>query len=120
MMICPKNLLLQLILTDRAGRQRGEPCIDLVISGPEAPGITDRDTSVVVRELFRHADRSVLVIGYGKRGRSETSKWDLISRAGGWPNGSSLISSFSMTMVWPCGPFDDVPTCGFLSARSGC
>ena len=62
----PKQIAttLRLILADRDSRQRGEPCIDLVTSGPEAPGITNRDTSVVVRELFRHADRSVLVIGY--------------------------------------------------------
>ena len=41
-----------------------EPPIDLVTSGPEAPGITNRDTSVVVRELFAHAKKSVLVVGY--------------------------------------------------------
>tara|TARA_R110001592_G_scaffold348994_1_gene643548 strand:+ start:327 stop:881 length:555 start_codon:yes stop_codon:yes gene_type:complete len=35
-----------------------------VTSGPEAPGITNRDTSVVVRELFAHARKSVLVVGY--------------------------------------------------------
>lgn len=38
--------------------------IDLVTSGPEAPGITNRDTSVVVREMFAHAEQSVTVIGY--------------------------------------------------------
>lgn len=38
--------------------------IDLVTTGPEAPGITNRDTSVVVRELFAHAQRSVLLAGY--------------------------------------------------------
>src|SRR5690606_682380 len=36
----------------------------LVTSGPEAPGIANRDTAVVVRELFRHAESSVLVVGY--------------------------------------------------------
>ena len=33
-------------------------------TGPEAPGISNRDTSVVVRELFAHAQQSVLVAGY--------------------------------------------------------
>ncbi|TWT59593.1 hypothetical protein [Rubinisphaera italica] len=54
----------ELILADRTGGQAVEPPIDLVTSGPEAPGITNRDTSVVVRELFAHANHSVLVIGY--------------------------------------------------------
>lgn len=55
---------LELILSDRNGGQAIEPPIDLVTSGPEAPGITNRDTSVVVRELFAHANQTVLVIGY--------------------------------------------------------
>ena len=38
--------------------------MDLVTTGPEARGVTGRDTSVVVRELFAHAERSVLVVGY--------------------------------------------------------
>jgi phosphatidylserine/phosphatidylglycerophosphate/cardiolipin synthase-like enzyme len=41
-----------------------EDLIDVVTTGPEAPGITNRDTSVVVRELFFHAQHSVLVAGY--------------------------------------------------------
>lgn len=41
-----------------------EDLIDLVTTGPEAPGLTNRDTSVVVRELFFHAQESVLVAGY--------------------------------------------------------
>lgn len=55
---------LDLIVADRTRRQRSKPPIDLVTSGPEAPGITNRDTSVVVRELFSHAKDSVVVIGY--------------------------------------------------------
>ena len=55
--------VMELILSDRS-EQFTEPPIDLVTSGPEAPGITNRDTSVVVRELFAHAKQSVLVIGY--------------------------------------------------------
>jgi len=55
----------ELILADRianSSNRIGE--VDLVTSGPEAPGITNRDTSVVVRELFAHANTSVMVVGY--------------------------------------------------------
>jgi phosphatidylserine/phosphatidylglycerophosphate/cardiolipin synthase-like enzyme len=55
---------IELLLQDRAFGRRQELAIDLVTSGPEAPGITSRDTAVVVRELFAHAERSVLVVGY--------------------------------------------------------
>ncbi|MBX3295809.1 MAG: DISARM system phospholipase D-like protein DrmC [Acidobacteria bacterium] len=55
---------LELILQDRSAGRKIEPTIDLVTSGPEAPGIANRDTAVVVRELFAHARESVLVVGY--------------------------------------------------------
>jgi phosphatidylserine/phosphatidylglycerophosphate/cardiolipin synthase-like enzyme len=55
---------LELLLKDRQAGRSTEPPIDLVTSGPEAPGITNRDTPVVVRELFAHARKSVLVVGY--------------------------------------------------------
>ena len=56
--------VLSLIEVDRMRDHTSELPIDLVTSGPEAPGISNRDTSVVVRELFAHAKKSVLVIGY--------------------------------------------------------
>jgi len=57
--------LLECILTDRRlHRANQSEAIDLVTSGPEAAGITNRDTSVVVREMFAHAQRSVTVVGY--------------------------------------------------------
>jgi phosphatidylserine/phosphatidylglycerophosphate/cardiolipin synthase-like enzyme len=56
--------LLEVLLRDRAQRPAVEKVLDLVTTGPEAPGVTSRDTSVVVRELFAHAERSVLVAGY--------------------------------------------------------
>jgi phosphatidylserine/phosphatidylglycerophosphate/cardiolipin synthase-like enzyme len=56
--------VLELLLLDRQATHADNPYIDLVTSGPEAPGITNRDTSVVVRELFAHAEKSVLVVGY--------------------------------------------------------
>ena len=55
---------LEMLLHDRSDGRQNEPPIDLVTSGPEAPGIANRDTSVVVRELFAHAKKSVLVVGY--------------------------------------------------------
>jgi len=41
-----------------------EDILELVTTGPEAQGVTNRDTSVVVQELFRRADRSVLIAGF--------------------------------------------------------
>lgn len=55
---------LELLVRDRSNGRKAEPPIDLVTSGPEAPGIANRDTAVVVRELFAHARKSVLVVGY--------------------------------------------------------
>jgi len=56
--------VLLLVEADRLRGRTSELPIDLVTSGPEAPGIPNRDTSVVVRELFAHARQSVLVVGY--------------------------------------------------------
>jgi phosphatidylserine/phosphatidylglycerophosphate/cardiolipin synthase-like enzyme len=58
------GVLIEYLLIARGQRRVAEDLIDLVTSGPEAPGITNRSTSVVVRELFAHAHRSVLVAGY--------------------------------------------------------
>ena len=54
----------ELVLEDRRGRGDGTSAVELVTSGPEAPGIANRDTAVVVREMFLHAAKSVLVVGY--------------------------------------------------------
>lgn len=56
-------------VTDLVSRSRGqrkiaEDLFDLVVTGPEAPGITNRDTSVVVREMFAKAEQSVVLAGY--------------------------------------------------------
>jgi phosphatidylserine/phosphatidylglycerophosphate/cardiolipin synthase-like enzyme len=56
--------VLELLARDRSQRPTVENSLDLVTTGPEATGLTGRDTSVVVRELFAHAQRSVLVVGY--------------------------------------------------------
>lgn len=56
---------LRMISLDRLENLGGAKTgIDLVTSGPEASGLTNRDTAVVVRELFSHALKSVIVVGY--------------------------------------------------------
>jgi phosphatidylserine/phosphatidylglycerophosphate/cardiolipin synthase-like enzyme len=62
----PRQLasVLELLAQDRAQRPALEEVLDLVTTGPEAEGVTNRDTCVVVRELFAHARQSVLVAGY--------------------------------------------------------
>ena len=58
-------ILIDTILQDRdLDRPAGPNGIELVTSGPEAPGVTTRDTPVVVREMFAHAKDSVIVVGY--------------------------------------------------------
>lgn len=56
--------MLDLIVQDRESREKDGNIIELVTTGPEPPGVTNRDTSVVVRELFAGAQESVLVAGY--------------------------------------------------------
>jgi len=56
--------VLELIVKDRDQRAECDATIDLVTTGPEAPGVVNRDTSVVVRDLFANAQDSVLVAGY--------------------------------------------------------
>ena len=45
-------------------RPRIEDLLELVTTGPEAQGVANRDTSVVVRELFGQATETVLISGY--------------------------------------------------------
>ena len=54
---------LELLATERNSQRTGEE-VELVSTGPEAAGFPARDTRIVVRELFRQADRSVLIAGY--------------------------------------------------------
>jgi hypothetical protein len=62
----PRHLAacLEILCQDRSQRPVAEDLIDLVWTGPEAPGIVNRDTSVVVREMFQDARESVLIAGY--------------------------------------------------------
>lgn len=56
--------LVDALLADRALRPRAEDQFELVTTGPEPPGVTNRDTRVVVRDLFASANTSVIVVGY--------------------------------------------------------
>ena len=56
--------VVQLLVSDRGQRASAEGLIDLVWTGPDVPGIVNRDTGVVVREMFRSARQSVLLAGY--------------------------------------------------------
>ena len=56
--------IVQLLVSDREQRASAEGLTDLVWTGPDMPGIVNRDTRVVVREMFRSARQSVLLAGY--------------------------------------------------------
>ncbi len=58
------GVLLDGVVSDRVARGSIEDALDLVTTGPEIAGIDNRDTSVVVRELFAGANTSVLIAGY--------------------------------------------------------
>jgi phosphatidylserine/phosphatidylglycerophosphate/cardiolipin synthase-like enzyme len=64
--LSPEHLafFLDAVASERESRQSNDARVELVTTGPEADGYPTRDTRVVVRELFRHAERSVLVAGF--------------------------------------------------------
>jgi phosphatidylserine/phosphatidylglycerophosphate/cardiolipin synthase-like enzyme len=55
---------LELLAAARAQQPSIDEVIELVTTGPEGGTVTNRDTQVVVQELFRNAEQSVLVAGY--------------------------------------------------------
>jgi phosphatidylserine/phosphatidylglycerophosphate/cardiolipin synthase-like enzyme len=55
---------LDLLVAERQRQPRLADALDLVTTGPEVRGVANRDTSVVVRELFAGAVDSVLVVGF--------------------------------------------------------
>jgi len=58
-------VLLEVLAADReASEHARDTRVELVWSGPEEDGAATRDTAIVVRDLFRTAQRSVLVSGY--------------------------------------------------------
>jgi hypothetical protein len=55
---------LELLAAAFAQRPRIEDLLDLVVTGPQVAGVANRDTGIVVSELFGQAEDSVVVIGY--------------------------------------------------------
>ncbi len=56
--------LVDAVRHDRGSRLRVDELVDVVTTGPEASMASNRDTSVVVRELFGAATRSVVIVGF--------------------------------------------------------
>ena len=56
--------LLDLLAAERARAAEAAQTVDLVWTGPEVPGLANRDTGAVMRELFVGARRSVFLAGY--------------------------------------------------------
>jgi phosphatidylserine/phosphatidylglycerophosphate/cardiolipin synthase-like enzyme len=64
-------LLAESVLRGRNRAPQQADQVDLVWTGPETLGVTNRDTAVVVRELFGSAEHEVLVAGFAVyQGRS--------------------------------------------------
>lgn len=57
-------LFLEAIASARDSRANADSSVELVATGPDPAGLPARDTKIVVRELFRQAERSVVVAGY--------------------------------------------------------
>jgi phosphatidylserine/phosphatidylglycerophosphate/cardiolipin synthase-like enzyme len=57
-------LLAEVIVRTRRRQPQEADLVDLVWTGPDAPGTAIRDTGVVVRELFGAAEEEVLVAGF--------------------------------------------------------
>lgn len=58
------SAILEVLIADRAKHVSVDDAIDLVISGPDSGLTANRDTAVVVRDLFAYATRSVWIAGY--------------------------------------------------------
>lgn len=120
---------LDLVAGSVALRPRVDDVIDLVTTGPEVGGVTNRDTVVVVRELFAKAEQSILVAGYAvhqgqKIFRALADRMaersdlrvrlflDIQRRAGDTSASSELLMRFAhrfRTAQWPIGsPMPDV------------
>lgn len=56
--------LIEAVAFTREGLPSPSDVTELVWTGPECPGLTNRDTGVVVRELFGTATTDVLVVGF--------------------------------------------------------
>ena len=57
-------MLCELLARRQPAESLVERLVELVTTGPETNLVTNRDTSIVVRELFANANKSVLLAGY--------------------------------------------------------
>lgn len=57
-------ILVDGIVKDRKARAELHPDIDVVTTGPETDETDTRDTSLVVQELFKNAQKTVVLVGY--------------------------------------------------------
>jgi len=117
-----------------------EDLVDLVTTGPEAGGVANRGTAVVVSELFRGAEHSVLVAGYtvyqgqkvfealGDRmiqhPQLETRMFlDVPRKQSDTSSAEALIARFVhqfKNLQWPNGmPLPNVYCCGHLITQQG-
>ncbi len=64
--VAPDGLatVLELLAADRKRHVPIDDVIDLVTSGPDVPGQANRDTAVVVRDMFAYAKKTVWIAGY--------------------------------------------------------
>ena len=64
--LCGRHMavMLELLAEERAAQQQDADRLDLVLSPPELDRVDARDTSVVVRDLFRRAARSVVIVSF--------------------------------------------------------
>ncbi|MDB5310761.1 MAG: hypothetical protein JWO38_4963 [Gemmataceae bacterium] len=58
------RVVLEAIAAARTSRPGPDDAVELVWTGPEAAGTANRDTAVVVRELFAQATESVVIAGF--------------------------------------------------------
>jgi phosphatidylserine/phosphatidylglycerophosphate/cardiolipin synthase-like enzyme len=103
--------------------------IDLVLSGPQVAGAEHRDTSVVVADLFRKAEETIIVAGYavyqGKKVFSALAErmferpaikvrmfLDIQRKPGDTSSASEIVRRFAhrfQSEEWPIGkPFPDI------------
>ena len=134
------SLCLELTADALSSRPPLEDLVDLVTTGPAAGGIANRSTAVVVSELFRGAERSVLIAGYAvyqgqkvfqalgermvQRPELDVRMFlDVPRKQGDTSSADVLIARFVQqfkSSQWPSGmPFPSVYCCEQLMAPNG-
>jgi len=134
------SVCLELTADALGSRSPIEDLVDLVTTGPESGGVANRSTAVVVSELFREAEHSVLVAGYavyqGQRvfqalgnrmvqhPELETRMFlDVPRKQGDTSSADALIARFVQqfkSSQWPDGmPLPNVYCCGQQIAQNG-